>query len=97
MHLLHHLANDGQLLEILFTKVGTVGLDDVEQLAHNLADTIEVTRAVDALHHGVERCEAELTRIGLRINLLYRGSKHKTYATSLEQQTVGIERTWVLC
>jgi hypothetical protein len=38
----HHATNDGQLLEVFFAKNSGVGLNEVEELGYNRANTIKM-------------------------------------------------------
>ena len=51
----HHAADHDDLLRVLLAEVRDVGRDDVEQLADDGADAVEVRRAaLGALQHGAE-------------------------------------------
>ena len=93
MHLAHHFADDGQLLEVFLAKVGAVGLHHVEQLAHHLAHSVEVAGAVLALHHRVQRGIAEAARIRLGIDFLHRWGEGYRGAALVQQSAVGLQRT----
>src|ERR1039458_9749612 len=52
---LNHRSENAKLLEILLTKTGDAGLNDVEEFSHHLAHTAEMPGAVLTLQHAVQQ------------------------------------------
>ena len=92
---LHHLADNGNLLEVLLSEVCTVGLHEAEQLAHNLRHPVEMAGTVRTLHHLSHRAKVELAVVGLWINLLYRRHKHHVASGSLQKRAVALLCAWI--
>ena len=67
----HHATDNGNLLEILFSEVSTVRIHVGEQLADNLAYTIEMSWTEDTFHDTVCGRIAELAGVGFRVDLAY--------------------------
>ncbi len=84
-----HLADHGDLLEILLSEVGSLGPDDVEQPADDLGHSVEMTRAVGSLHRFVRRTQIEHTGVLLRIDVFDRRHQDIVYPGFLEQRQVG--------
>ena len=87
--LTYQFPNHGDLLEILFTEIGLVAADDVEQAAHHLGYAVEMPRPVRAFHHLVQQPEIESSRIFFRINVFYRRGQREVGACFFEQCQIG--------
>ena len=54
-----HMMNDSELLEVFFSEIGFVGLDEVEEPADHLYNAVEVPRSHLAFHDLIESVEIE--------------------------------------
>ncbi len=77
----NHTSNNGYLLKILLTKIGTIWFNHHKQLAHNLANTIEMTWTEGTFHHTVSGWIAKVSRIRFWIDLTNRRGKSNCRAT----------------
>ena len=89
---LHHAADDGNLLVVLLTEVGACGLHEGEQLGHYLADAIEMSGTESPFHDGVCGRIGELAGIWFRIDFCHTGRESDLCTTGLQQAAVGLQR-----
>ena len=72
----HHPPEDGDLLGVLLAEVGDVGRDDVEQLADDGADAVEVPgAALGALEDGARPADADARGEAVGVDLLDRAGR----------------------
>ena len=90
LHLLHHGADNSNLLEVLFAEVGPRGLRHLEKFAHHLTHAVEVAGAHFTLHDLHHRTEFKDTFVGLGIHLPHRGHERHICTGLLQQSGIGL-------
>ena len=96
VQVLHHRLDNGYLLPVLLAEVGALGLDNIEQTAHHLADTVEVAGPMGTLHHRRDGRILEMTLVGRGVHLLDRGRQHVVGTARLQQPAVGLQRARIV-
>ena len=93
--LLQEVADDGNLLEVLFAEIGAVGLRQVEEAAHHHCHAREMARAAGSFHHLLDGAEV-IDRIdGFGIHLLDGGDEGDVGFCGCELLAVGLHRAGV--
>jgi hypothetical protein len=96
----HHLADDGQLLEVFFAEDRVLRLHQVEELAHHGGDAVEVPRPaapaerVGEVGHPDHRVRGEAFRVHLvavRREQVLHALGEELFAISRERPRIGVE------
>ena len=92
------MVDNRQLLEVLLTEIGFVGLHEIEEPADHLYDTVEMTRAHLAFHDLVESGEVKFeggVHLFCGVHLFGRRGKDEMGAYGTEQLSIALDVTRV--
>ena len=96
LQIVHHGADDGDLLEVLFSEISAMRANHVEQFADHLADTVEVARTARSFHDAVDGRVGECASVGFGIHLCGGRRKYEIHFHVFKQSTIGFKGAWII-